>query len=78
MQQDYKDKLSTWREQSGILAQLARALEDTNEAWYADALNVFPASTAEGDMIRGTIPTTYVPPAPKPPTPAPAAKPVTA
>jgi hypothetical protein len=77
LQQDYKDKLSTWREQSGILAQLGRALEDINEAWYSDAEDVFPAGTAEGDMIRGTIPTTYVPPAPKPPTPAVTPKPAT-
>jgi hypothetical protein len=77
LQSDYKDKLSTWREQAGLLAQLARTLEDTNEAWYSDAEDVFPAGTAEGDMIRGTIPTTYNPPAPKPPTPAVTPKPAT-
>ena len=77
LQQDYKDKLSAWREQAGILNQMAHALEDVNEAWYSDALDVFPAGTAEGDMIRGTIPPTYTPPpdkpavTPPPPTPHP-------
>lgn len=37
-------------------------------AWYADATRVFADGTPEGDMIRGTIPTTYDP-APPPTTP---------
>jgi len=43
---------------------MGRDLEDLNEAWYAEATKVFPAGTAEGDMIRSTVPTTYTPPAP--------------
>jgi len=73
LQQDYKDKLSAWREMAGMLAQFARVMEDINEAWYSDATDIFAAGTAEGDMIRGTIPTTYTPPAatPLPPPAAP-------
>ncbi len=46
-----------------MLNQLAAGLEEINVAWYADATRVFPEGTAEGEMIRGTIPTTYDPPA---------------
>ncbi|MCX6878737.1 MAG: RHS repeat-associated core domain-containing protein [Verrucomicrobia bacterium] len=49
---------------------LAAAMADVSQAWYAVACRVFPAGTAEGDMIRGTIPTTYAPP-PAQPAPAP-------
>jgi hypothetical protein len=53
---------------------MAGDLTDMSQAWYANALRVFPDGTPEGDMIRGTIPTTYTsapaPPAPPaPPTP---------
>ncbi|MEI7534553.1 MAG: hypothetical protein WCK57_09300 [Verrucomicrobiae bacterium] len=77
LQDDYKNKNSAWREQAGILNQLVANLEDMNVAWYSDATDVFAEGTAEGDMIRGTIPTTCSPPPPKPaanPTP-PAPKP---
>lgn len=77
LQTDYKEKWSQWREQAGLLNQLGAVMEDINVAWYSDATDVFAAGTAEGDMIRGTIPTTYTPPPPKPPAPAPAAKPAT-
>ena len=60
-QEDFKDKRSAWREQAGIEDQMFAALEATNVAWYTDALRVFPLGTPEGSMIRGTIPTTYVP-----------------
>ncbi|MGB8168000.1 MAG: hypothetical protein WCF18_10950 [Chthoniobacteraceae bacterium] len=76
LQTAYSERRAEWRRQSGKLAQLGRDLEDLNEAWYADATRAFPAGTPEGDMIRGTIPTTYTPPPPKPPTPpVPPAKP---
>ncbi|SRR5260221_3859436 len=76
LQNAYSAARSDWRNESGKLAQMGRDLEDTNEAWYADALRAFAAGTPEGDMIRGTIPTTYTPPPPKPPTPpVPPAKP---
>lgn len=72
LQNDFKAAASAWREQAGILTQLAAALEAINVAWYSDATDVFAAGTPEGDMIRGTIPTTYTatsnvtPPAPAP------------
>ena len=66
LQDDYKAKSSAWREQAGILSQLVANLEDMNVAWYSDATDVFAEGTAEGDMIRGTIPTTYSPPPAKP------------
>ena len=67
----YTDAQSAAREQVGKLAAVVAVMEDLNVAWYADATRVFPAGTAEGDMIRGTIPTTYTPPPapPAPPTP---------
>jgi len=64
----YSDARATWREAAEKLGTLAAELEDTNEAWYANAIRVFPAGTPEGDMIRGTIPTTYVPKAKEPAT----------
>ena len=65
----YSDAQSAWRSEVGRLAEAVSAMEDINVAWYADALRVFPDGTAEGDMIRGTIPTTYHPPPPAPPVP---------
>ncbi len=67
----YSDRQADWRDEAEKLAALGRAMEDINEAWYADATRVFPAGTPEGDMIRGTIPTTYNPPAADKPTPPP-------
>ena len=40
----------------------AMALEDLNQAWYEAATSVFLEGTAEGDLIRGQVPTTYNPP----------------
>jgi len=67
----YSDAHSAWRKEEGELAEVVRVMEDINQAWYADATKVFPEGTAEGDMIRGTIPTTYTPPPPAPPPPPP-------
>jgi hypothetical protein len=50
---------SSWRTQSEILNQKASVLNDANIAWYAAATRIFPAGTAEGDMIRRSIPTIY-------------------
>ncbi len=55
---------------------MALVMEDRNEAWYAAATRVYPAGTAEGDMIRGTVPTTYNPPPPPPAPPVPPVPPV--
>ena len=67
---------STWRTQSEILNQKAAALNDANIAWYAAATRIFAVGTAEGDMIRGSIPTSYSPLAlAKPPVSAPQPQP---
>ncbi len=71
LQEDYKNKASAWREQAGMLNQLAANLEEINVAWYSDATDVFAPGTPEGDMIRGTITTTYTPSANTKPAPAP-------
>jgi hypothetical protein len=69
----YSDTRAAWRKQGALLAELAAEMNDVCVAWYADAVRVFPAGTPQGDMIRGTIPTTYSPRDPAPPAPAPAA-----
>lgn len=66
---DYSDARADWRKEAEKLNQLAAEMEKINVAWYADATRAFPEGTPEGDMIRGTVPTTYSPSAPKPPTP---------
>lgn len=70
---DYADKNALWRAKAETMNQLAAQLDEANVGWYAAATTVFPEGTAEGDMIRGTIPTTYNPPPPPappaPPTP---------
>ena len=71
LQDAYADGFAAWSKDAKKLGQMARDLEDVNEAWYADALRVFPAGTPEGDLIRGTIPTTYNPPSAKPTPPPP-------
>ena len=70
---------STWRTQSEILNQETAALNEANIAWYAAATRIFSVGTAEGDMIRRSIPTCYSPPAlAKPPVSAPQPQPVAA
>jgi hypothetical protein len=49
------------RTQSEILNHKAAALNRANVAWYAAATRLFPAGTAEGEMIRRSIPTGYSP-----------------
>ena len=65
----YSNAHAAWRAQAEKLAEMAAALEQVSEAWYADATRVFAPGTPEGDMIRGTIPTTYNPSANAPATP---------
>jgi hypothetical protein len=77
LQPAYAATRSDWRTATGKLTQLGRTMEDINEAWYADALRAFPEGTPEGDMIRGTIPTTYNPPPDDPPPPPAPPKPPT-
>ena len=74
LQTAFSDAHADWRTEVEKLNSMADDLEQADEAWYADATRVFPAGTAEGDMIRSTVPTTYVPtttktsPAPAPTT----------
>ena len=68
LQADYATKQSALREAAETLSVMAADLEDVNQAWYADATRVFLVGTPEGDMIRGTVPTTYSPSS-NPPTP---------
>ena len=67
----YSDAHAAWRKAAETLGEMAGELTDMSQAWYATALRVFPEGTAEGDLIRGTIPTTYSPPPPAPASPAP-------
>ena len=61
---------ATMTEENAKLKALCAALEDTNVGWYDDATHFFPADDPDGQMIRSTIPTTYVPkPGKSPPTP---------
>jgi len=55
---------SSWRTQSEILNRKAAALNEANIAWLAAATRIFPVGTAEGDMIRRSIPIRYSPPGP--------------
>jgi hypothetical protein len=61
LQQAYADTQADYRQEAEKLADMADNLEQSNQAWYADATVVFPAGTPDGDMIRSTVPTTYNP-----------------
>lgn len=58
----YDDAKANWRGEAGKFNVMLEALEDACVGWYKAATAVFPEGTAEGDMIRGTVPTTYTPP----------------
>ena len=58
---------TNWRTQSETMNQQAALLHEANIAWYAAATMTFAAGTAEGDMIRRSIPTIHA----QTPTPAP-------
>lgn len=66
LQQAYTDAQADYRKEAELMNDMAAAIEECSEAWYADATVVFSIGTAEGDMIRSTVPTTYNPPPPKP------------
>lgn len=59
----FKMDYTKWREKAEELNDFAAASEELCVAWYAAATTVFPEGTPQGDMIRSTVPTTYVPPA---------------
>ncbi len=76
LQTTFTNADSASHEQSAKLDQMCSGLEAVNVAWYADATRIFPVGTAEGDMIRSTVPTTYTPStSTPPPAPAPTATP---
>jgi hypothetical protein len=59
LRKPYAASKAVWRNEVGIWNILGADLNDNCVAWYAAATEVFKEGTAEGDMIRGTIPTTY-------------------
>ena len=69
LKKTYKAALTKWRRSEGQLNALYSRCEDECVAWYGEATAVWPAGTAEGDMIRGQVPTDYNPPTPAPPAP---------
>lgn len=69
LQTAYSDAHTNWSKESKKLAAMGRALEDLNEAWYADATEVHAGNTPEGQVIRSSVPTTYTPPPDKKTTP---------
>jgi hypothetical protein len=70
----YSNARATWRAEAEKLSAMVADLNDDIQAWYADATRIFLGGTPEGDMLRGTIPTTYAPKEKAPATP-PAPKP---
>jgi hypothetical protein len=60
--EDYTDSKANWRGEAEKFNVMMGTLEDACIGWYKAATAVFPEGTAEGDMIRGTVPTTYTPP----------------
>lgn len=57
----YDDANTDWRNKAEDLQDKLAADEKINVAWYSAATAVFPAGTANGDLIRGQVPTTYDP-----------------
>jgi hypothetical protein len=55
---EYVNARSNWRAEVGKWNSIAAGINRDCMAWYNDATHVFPAGTAEGDMIRSTVPTT--------------------
>jgi len=84
LKSDTKDAEAIDSKASGTVAALISRLEDECVSWYAEATEVFAAGTPEGDMIRGTIPTSdqygnaaatpAAPPSPTPSMPTPPSK----
>lgn len=58
----FKMDHTKWREKAEELNDFAAACEELCVAWYGAATVVFAEGTPQGDMIRSTVPTTYVPP----------------
>ena len=69
VKKNYKAAQTKWRRSEGALNALYSRCEDECVAWYEEATAVWAAGTAEGDIIRGQVPTDYNPPTPPPPAP---------
>lgn len=66
LQHAFTDASASSKKESKKMNSMCEALEQSMQSWYADATRVFTADTAEGEMIRGSVPTTYSAPAAKP------------
>ncbi len=77
LKEEYSDKSTTDRRETGRLNARLGTVERDAQDWYAEATRVFVAGTENGDLIRSQVPTTadYNPPTPAPPTPPPAPPP---
>lgn len=62
LKEPYATSKGVWRKEAEDYNQLGIALNKLCKAWYEAATTLFAEGTAEGDMIRGTVPTTYNPP----------------
>jgi hypothetical protein len=60
-QATHQAKLNQWRKAAGDLSVRARACEQDCINWYRDATTRFSAESAEGQMVRSTVPTTTRP-----------------
>ncbi len=72
LKEDYSDKATIDRRETGRLNARLGTVERDCQDWYAEATKVFVAGTEIGDLIRSEVPTTadYNPPSdPPPPTP---------
>lgn len=66
LREPYSKSKQVWREATGSYNDMGESLNKLCKAWYEAATIVFPEGSPQGDMIRGTVPTTYTPPAPVP------------
>jgi hypothetical protein len=73
LKEDYSDKATIARRETGRLNARLAIVERDCQDWYAEATKVFVAGTEIGDLIRAQVPTTntYNPATPHPPTPPP-------
>lgn len=55
---DFSQAKAAWRTQAEAMNTQGAQLEQDSVDWYGEATKVFLAGTPNGDMIRGTIPTT--------------------
>ena len=58
---DFTKATTAWRNRASELRVFLEEVNGDCVAWYAAATVVFPEDTAQGGVIRGLVPTTYVP-----------------